>query len=123
MSKKDIAIAFNECINAQDLQGLRKLMTSNHKFIDSANNTFEGKEKALETWSGFFSMFPEYKNVFDVVEDKGDKVIMIGHSVCPNNTELDAPRYGRQELRMTRFQNGEYTTMRQKIGNVWVLNS
>ena len=68
-------------------------------------------------------MFPEYKNVFDVVEDKGDKVIMIGHSICPNNAELDGPRYGRQELRMTRFQLGEYTTMRQKIGNVWVLNS
>ena len=91
MPKKDIAIAFNECINAQDLQGLRKLMTSNHKFIDSANNTFEGKEKALETWRGFFSMFPEYKNVFDVVEDKGDKVIMIDHSVCPNNAELEGP--------------------------------
>ena len=90
-NQKDITLQFNEAITNQDIDGLAVLMTDDHVFIDSANTEFRGKDKALQAWQGFFEAFPEYKNVFDQVEAKTDTVVILGHSICPSNKELDGP--------------------------------
>jgi len=88
-NKKNVALQFNEAITNRDIDMLATLMTDDHAFIDSANTEFRGKDKALQAWRGFFEAFPAYKNVFDRVETKADTVVMLGHSICPNNKELD----------------------------------
>jgi|GEM_PF-271107 ketosteroid isomerase-like protein len=90
-NQKDVTLQFNEAITNRDIDRLAVLMTDDHAFIDSANTEFRGKDKALQAWRGFFEAFPKYKNVFDRVEAKADKVVMLGHSICPNNKELDGP--------------------------------
>ena len=44
----NVVVSFNDCINRRDLVGLSKLMTTDHVFIDSANNTISGKERCVE---------------------------------------------------------------------------
>jgi hypothetical protein len=83
-----IALQFNNCINSRNLTGLTDLMTDNHLFIDSANNRVAGKLNNRENWKKFFDLFPDYKNIFEVVSSENSTVIMQGYAVC-SDKQLD----------------------------------
>jgi ketosteroid isomerase-like protein len=83
--------AFNEAINDRDLDGLARLMTTSHRFIDSEGNTVHGRSACIEAWRGFFETFPDYRNVFEDASDMGDGVVVVhGHSECSFGP-LDGP--------------------------------
>ena len=90
MDPHALTVAFNEHINNRDLDGLAKLMTDDHTFIDTADHVIRGKADCLKAWGGFFKLFPDYRNAFDrlVVED--DSVIVVGRSSC-SDVRLDGP--------------------------------
>jgi ketosteroid isomerase-like protein len=73
---------FNSCINNRDLNGLEKLMTADHAFIDTAGTEFRGKEVVANAWKSFFEYFPDYRNVFEGFEEEGNTVIIKGYSTC-----------------------------------------
>ena len=77
-----IVMSFNDCITRRDIDGLSRLMTDDHVFIDAANNTISGKERCVEAWRRFFGAFPDYRNHFERVSLTGDNAVIIGHSVC-----------------------------------------
>lgn len=75
-----IVKAFNECINAQDLEGLSRLMSEDHTFIDREGNTGVSKSSMIEGWKEFFKMFPDYRNTFTkIIADEGN-VYILGHA-------------------------------------------
>lgn len=78
----DIVVAFSGCITRRDIGGLSKLMTEDHVFIDSANNTISGKARCVEAWTGFFAVFLDYRNHFEHVLLLGEGVVIVGHSAC-----------------------------------------
>jgi len=78
----DIVMSFNECINRKDLGGLSRLVTDDHVFVDTANNTISGKERCIEAWRGFFAAFPDYRNHFEFVALSGRRAVIAGCSVC-----------------------------------------
>jgi ketosteroid isomerase-like protein len=82
MSDRDIAIQFNDAINARDLEALVALMTADHRFIDTEGTVFEGVDRCREIWAGFFSAFPDYRNHFDTVIAKAGQVAIAGRSAC-----------------------------------------
>ena len=76
-------LSFNESINTGNVAALAELMTDTHRFIDSAGNAVEGRAECLDAWRGFFDAFPDYRNVFDNVDDvDGAVVIVRGRSEC-----------------------------------------
>jgi GNAT superfamily N-acetyltransferase/ketosteroid isomerase-like protein len=77
-----LVMRFNDNINAQDADGLRALMTEDHKFIDSAGDVDYGREEMTQGWRDFFKSFPDYRNLFTLVEAKDDFVVILGRSVC-----------------------------------------
>jgi ketosteroid isomerase-like protein len=83
-------LRFNDAITAQSVEALALLMTEDHRFIDSAGSTVEGKAACLDAWRGFFESFPDYRNEFDDVASQGDTVVMRGRSIC-STPELDGP--------------------------------
>ena len=85
-----VALAFNERINARDLDGLEGLMTADHVFIDSAGGRVEGRERAREAWRGFFAAFPDYRNDFATVTVRDERVLITGRSTC-SHPELAGP--------------------------------
>lgn len=81
---------FSRCINAQDLDGLGRLMTEDHTFIDSGGDAWPGREACMAAWSGFFTAFPDYHNVFTELDVRDDVVVITGRSVC-EEPALDGP--------------------------------
>jgi ketosteroid isomerase-like protein len=74
---------FNDAINDGNVAALGELMTDTHCFIDSVGATVAGKVACLEAWAGFFDAYPDYRNVFDNVDDVGGGVVAArGHSEC-----------------------------------------
>jgi ketosteroid isomerase-like protein len=82
MDQKTIVLEFNECINRRDVDGLARLMTNDHVFIDSSGQAQKGKELMRRQWQGFFDHFPDYKNHFSTVELRGSDVFVVGRSTC-----------------------------------------
>ena len=74
--------AFNACINARDVEGIRRLMTADYTFIDSAGTAEAGLDAGVASWRGFFARFPDYRNVFEELSVRGDLVMATGYSVC-----------------------------------------
>jgi hypothetical protein len=83
MNTKDpklVALQFNECINHQDLDGLSRLMTGDHAFIDRDGTVVQPRKVMIDSWKQFFELFPEYKNTFTRVESTENRVVMLGHA-------------------------------------------
>ena len=79
---RSVAAAFNDRINARDLDGLTALMTDDHTFVDPAGHTITHRSACAEAWRGFFDAFPDYRNVFGSVTADGDTVTIVGQSEC-----------------------------------------
>ena len=77
-----IALRFNEKINARDLTGLSDMMTKEHVFIDSSDETHKGRNEMILGWAEFFRKYPDYRNNFIQVLVKDKVVIMLGFSEC-----------------------------------------
>lgn len=90
MAPEETANKFNEFINARDISGLSSMMTNDHSFIDTLDNTITGKENCVNVWAGFFKAFPDYKNHFTKVTAKFDVVMIEGFSTCSEKM-LDGP--------------------------------
>ncbi len=73
---------FNDCINRRDLDGLARLMSDDHTFVDSAGSTVAGVSACLSAWRDFFAAFPDYRNVFTDLTVRAHTVTVVGHSVC-----------------------------------------
>jgi ketosteroid isomerase-like protein len=92
MARPDqIAAAFNEAINARDLDALRALMADGHTFVDAEGTVLEGTERVLAAWRDFFATFPDYRNEWAEEIPIRDGVIALGRSVCATEPALDGP--------------------------------
>lgn len=83
-----VALKFNERINQRDLDGLVKLMTEDHVFIDNSGGA-NGNMK--EGWREFFEDYPDYRNIFTSVTVTANVVVMIGYSTCSTEPKLNGP--------------------------------
>ena len=77
-----VALRFNDCITARDLDALCTLMTDDHTFIDTTGQATAGREACRAAWRGFFVAFPDYRNHLATVSTDGARVTMSGSSTC-----------------------------------------
>ncbi|WP_143435265.1 nuclear transport factor 2 family protein, partial [Henriciella aquimarina] len=78
----DLVRAFNDDINRQDLERLSRRVSDGHVFIDMADNHVTGREACLRAWAGFFEAFPDYRNHFETLTERGGTVCAEGHATC-----------------------------------------
>jgi ketosteroid isomerase-like protein len=90
LQPQDVVTRFDACINAQDADGLGKLMTVDHAFIDTAGARQHGKAECLDSWRGFLNSFPDYRNTFTEMRSEADVVTVLGYATCVNEL-LDGP--------------------------------
>ncbi|MFW9828033.1 MAG: hypothetical protein ACFFEY_10595 [Candidatus Thorarchaeota archaeon] len=74
---KLVALQFNEYINNQDIEGLESLMTKDHIFIDRTGIQYGDM---INGWKEFFTNYPTYRNYFNIVESRGNLVILLGYA-------------------------------------------
>jgi len=77
LAATEIAKRFVDAINAHDVDGLAKLMSSDHVLIDSLGNKFPAS--ALRSgWQQYFTMVPDYWIQFDQIISDGNVVFLCG---------------------------------------------
>jgi hypothetical protein len=77
---KDVALQLNEHINQQNVAGLSRLMTEQHRIIDRAGKSVEGKDAMTKAWNKFFEQYPEYRNTFERIESCESLIILLGYA-------------------------------------------
>jgi ketosteroid isomerase-like protein len=80
MQPSDLVVHFNTQINNRDADGLGRLMSDDHEFIDSTGNVERGRAHCLNLWRGFFDEFPDYRNTFLELTERDDHVLVVGYS-------------------------------------------
>jgi len=77
-SPEAVAAAFVSAINAHNTDELARLMTHEHRFVDSLGNVVQGKDKMRAGWAGYFRMVPDYTIVVNETFTDGSIVVMFG---------------------------------------------
>ena len=115
-----VVTRFNACINGRDLDGLARLMTDDHTFIDAAEGVVAGKPECVAAWRGFFEAFPDYRNVFTTLTVRDDVVAIVGHSLC-SELSLAGPALWAAIIRDGRVARGASTRTQCVHGACWTL--
>lgn len=80
MTAIEVARAFIEKINAQDADGLFKLMSEDHRFVDGLGYSVRSREVMRRGWQGYFAMVPDYWIECERILSEGDVVAMFGRA-------------------------------------------
>jgi len=72
-----VAQRFVKAINGHDVDGLTKLMSSDHVFIDSLGNRLPASAMRAG-WQQYFTMVPDYWIKIDQIVSEGNAVILCG---------------------------------------------
>jgi ketosteroid isomerase-like protein len=77
LAAMEIAKTFADAINAHDVDGLTKLMSSDHVLVDSLGNKFPAS--ALRSgWQQYFTMVPDYWMEVDQIVSDGNVIFLCG---------------------------------------------
>lgn len=69
--RKQIVLDFITNINEHHVDGLVRLMTHDHKFIDAHGEEFQGREIMRNAWIRYFTLFPDYTiEIKQIIEAK-----------------------------------------------------
>jgi limonene-1,2-epoxide hydrolase len=79
---KKIVREFHDCINDKDIDGLSRLISDDHRFIDMEEGLDEGRRDVISSWKGLFEIFPDYKNICEKISLDDNLVKIEGHSHC-----------------------------------------
>lgn len=77
---RDPVSAFVDAIKRGDVRQLARLMTEDHRFIDSMRNVVVGRTAMMAGWASYFEMFQGYRLTVDRRFDEGDHVALFGHT-------------------------------------------
>jgi uncharacterized protein (TIGR02246 family) len=72
-----VALAFVDRINDGDVAGIAALLTEDHEFVDTAGESFRGRETLRQGWIGYFQLFPDYRIAVEHVHVDGDRVALL----------------------------------------------
>ena len=65
-------------INAHDPSGIIALCTADHVFIDSLGSKLSGHKQLEQGWSGYFSLFPDYRIEVEAAASQNTVVLACG---------------------------------------------
>jgi ketosteroid isomerase-like protein len=77
---ESIVREFVNSINTHSVERMGDLITEDHTFTDSQNNTYHGKEVMLEGWKSYFTWFPDYFIEINELFVRGDTIVATGYA-------------------------------------------
>ena len=75
-----IVLNFIDSINCADIDKMVDLMAADHIFIDSQENKIVGKDNMRQAWTGYFSLFPDYKIEVNEIFRNNSLICVFGHA-------------------------------------------
>ncbi len=87
-----VAVGFIDCINRGDLNGLRQLMTFDHRLVVFDETPLAGRDANANAWRSYFDSFPEYVIYPHRISERDGVVAVVGHTtgshlVLPDTVE------------------------------------
>ena len=76
----DVALAFVDCINRRDVDGLAALMTESHSLVVFNEPPLTGRDANRDAWQGYFTAYPEYLIYPRRIAANGDAVAIMGNT-------------------------------------------
>jgi ketosteroid isomerase-like protein len=73
-----VVLEFMDRINGTDVDGLCRLMTEDHVFVDGLGHRFTGREKMRAGWKMYFSWFPDYRVSHEEIFQEHGSVAIFG---------------------------------------------
>jgi ketosteroid isomerase-like protein len=80
MTAIEVTRTFIEMINAHTPDGLYKLMTEDHVFVDGGGAVTRGRKTMRVAWQGYFSMMPDYLIMAEHILATGNTVGVFGRA-------------------------------------------
>jgi ketosteroid isomerase-like protein len=86
-------VSFVDCINRADVDGLRALMSDDHRLVVLDEPPLVGRDANIDAWRGYFSSFPRYVIHPRHIAADGSRVAVLGattgsHLGLPDEEEL-----------------------------------
>ena len=75
-----IVLNFIGAINCADIDKMVDLMAADHIFIDSQENKTVGKDNMRQAWTGYFSLFPDYKIEVNEILENDSLICILGYA-------------------------------------------
>ena len=69
---------FIDCVNAHDARGIVALCTPDHIFVDSLGAPLAGLAQIEEAWTGYFSLFSDYRIEVEALASTDALVLLSG---------------------------------------------
>jgi len=75
-----VVLAFEQKINAGDVDSIIALMAADGVFIDSMGAKITGQDNLRQAWSEYFRMVPDYRISHTEVIQSGTTVVLMGEA-------------------------------------------
>lgn len=75
---KHVVRTFIDTINRGDADGLARLMTEDHIFVDAVGKIDSGRENMRKGWQWYFDTFPDYRITVEDIAADGNFVAVFG---------------------------------------------
>jgi len=115
LAKPNAAALFVKRINAHDVEGLIRLMTSDHIMVDSLGERF-ARPAIEEGWRQYFGIVPDYRVRIDRKITMGDATILIGSAggtyVAPGTPRRSGGRWVSPAVWLARTRGGKVAEWR-----------
>jgi hypothetical protein len=95
---EEIALAFVEAVNQQDVPGMAALLDGEHRLTDSLGRSIEGREAVLAAWRAYFGWMPDYRIAIGDVLVRGSRVALFGTAFGTFAPDGEIRRENRWEL-------------------------
>jgi ketosteroid isomerase-like protein len=73
-----LVLSFVDAINRRDIAAMLRLVTDDHRFVDSLGEEIRGRVALRDAWIGYSVMVPDYRITPDQVIPAGDTVAVFG---------------------------------------------
>jgi len=101
-ANEQAVLAFIDCINRHDAEGVIALCAPAHIFVDSLGNRMSGAASLRAGWAGYFSLFPDYRIEVDHLAAEGDTFLLAGRAAgthVASGTAWEIPAAWRAKVR------------------------
>lgn len=78
--KTQVVLKYINAINNADVEELFRLLSQDHAFIDAHDNKVMGRENMIQSWIGYFAMFPDYKIEVSEMLQKDSLICVLGYA-------------------------------------------
>jgi ketosteroid isomerase-like protein len=78
MTNMQVLIKFIEAINNHDVEGILKIITKDHIFIDSLGQSMQGAGAMKIAWVKYFDIVPDYEITIHEVFEKENIMVIVG---------------------------------------------